>query len=251
MKQQKSLEAVTSGGSILTRYQDVVVGSRSFLKMIYFEWCMLVSRIPGAVGFAFRKVFWPRLFASCGKGVFFGENIILRHPNRIHLGNSVVISDGCVLDARNPESDKVIVLSDNVILSNNVMISCKGGSVFIGEFTGLGMLTVIQSITNSPVEIGNDVFIGPKCYITGGGNYNTERLDVPIWRQGMREMGTTKLGNDIWLGANVSILGGVEIGSQSIVAAGAVVTKSLDEKSINAGVPARTIKFREEIKSKT
>src|SRR3972149_7664873 len=204
MKQQKSLEAVTSSGSILARYQDVIVGSRSFLKTIYYEWCMWISKVPGAIGFVLRKVFWPRLFGSCGKGVFFGENIILRHPNRIHLGNKVVISDGCVLDARNSESDRVIILNDNVILSNNVMISCKGGSVTVGEYSGLGALTVIQSVTNNPVEIGNDVFIGPKCYIVGGGNYNIERLDIPIWKQGMKERGTTKIGDDIWLGANVT-----------------------------------------------
>lgn len=245
MKQPKSLDAVTSGGSILSRYQDVIIGSRSFSKLIYYEWCMWISKIPGAVGFVLRKIFWPKLFASCGKGVFFGENIIVRHPNRIHLGNKVIISEGCVLDARTTESDHVIVLNDNVILSNDVMISCKGGTVNIGSYTGLGALTIIQSIGNCPVEIGNDVFIGPKCYITGGGNYITERLDIPIWKQGMEEMGVTKLGNDIWLGANVTVLGGVEIGSQSIVAAGAVVTKSLDGKSVSAGVPAKIIKFRE------
>ena len=244
MKQQKSQEAVTSGGSILSRYQDIIVGNRSLFKMIYFELCMWISRLPGALGFALRKIFWPRLFASCGKGVFFGENIILRHPNRIHLGNKVVISDGCILDARNSELSRVITLSDNVILSNNVMISCKGGSVTIGEYSGLGALTVIQSIANSPVEIGNNVFIGPKCYITGGGNYITKRLDIPIWKQGMEEMGATKLGNDIWLGANVTVLGGVEVGSHSIVAAGAVVTKSLDEKSVSVGIPAVTKKYR-------
>ena len=94
------------------------------------------------------------------------------------------------------------------------MISCKGGTVKIGSNTGLGAQMIIQSVMNSPVEIGDDVFIGPMCYITGGGNYNTERLDIPIWRQGLKEMGKTKIGNDIWLGANVTVLGEVEIGNR-------------------------------------
>jgi acetyltransferase-like isoleucine patch superfamily enzyme len=243
---QKSHEAVTSDGSILSRYQDVVVGSHSLLKTIYFEWCMWLSKVPGAIGLVLRKIFWSRLFASCGKGVFFGENIILRHPNRIHLGNKVVISDGCILDARNDESTNVIQLGDNVILSNNVMISCKGGTVRIGSNTGLGAQMIIQAVMNSPVEIGSDVFIGPMCYITGGGNYNTDRLDIPIWKQGLKEMGKTVLGNDIWLGANVTVLGEVEIGSGSIIAAGAVVSKSIPEKSVCRGVPAKVFKTRGE-----
>lgn len=243
----KSQEAVTSGGSILSRYQDVVVGSRSILKTIYFEFCLVMSRIPGAIGLAMRGIFWPKLFASCGKGVFFGDNVILRHPNRIHLGNKVVISDGCILDARNEESFNIIELGNDVILSNNVMISCKGGTVKIGSNVGLGPQAVIQSVFSSEVEIGNDVFIGPMCYITGGGNYKTESLEIPIWRQGLEKMGNTILGNDIWLGANVTVLGNVEIGNGSIVAAGAVVTKSIPERSVCKGVPAKVFKTRGEV----
>ena len=47
MKQQKSHDTVTSGGSVLSRYQDVVVGSHSLKKTIFFEWCMWLSKIPG------------------------------------------------------------------------------------------------------------------------------------------------------------------------------------------------------------
>ena len=244
--EKKSHESVTSGGSLLSRYQDVVVGSRSLLNTIYFEFCLFLSRFPGAIGLILRGIFWPKLFGSCGKGVFFGENIILRHPNRIHLGNKVVISDGCILDARNEKSTNVIQLGDNVILSNNVMISCKEGIVNIGSNTGLGAQMIIQSVFNSPVIIGDDVFMGPMCYITGGGNYNTDRLDIPIWRQGLKKMGKTIIGNDVWLGANVTVLGEVEIGSRSIIAAGAVVSKSIPEKSICRGVPAKVYKIRGE-----
>jgi galactoside O-acetyltransferase len=240
----KTQEAVTKGGSAISRYQDTVVGSRSIWTTIYFECCLLLSHIPGGLGLLLRRVFWSRLFGTCGRDVVFAENIILRHPKRIHIEDHVVISEGCILDARSHDKEVVITLKENVILSNNVMISCKGGSVIIGERTGIGVQVVIHSSTDEPVSVGSDVIIGPKCYIVGGGNYNIDRIDIPISHQGKKLMGGSTIENDVWLGANSTVLGGVTIRSGSIVGAGAVVTKSVHERSICAGVPARVIKTR-------
>ncbi|HSP87670.1 MAG TPA: hypothetical protein VLN45_06020, partial [Ignavibacteriaceae bacterium] len=178
-----------------------MIGSKSFTKLIYFEFCTWLSKIPGALGLFLRKIFWPRLFGSCGNSVFFGENITIRHPQRIYLGNRVVISDGCILDARSVEREKTIEIGDDVILSNNVTIQCKGGSVKIGSHSGVNTQTIIQSLDDNPVVIGTDVFIGQMCFLSGGGNYNTERLDIPIWQHGHRNEEGITLENDIWLGA--------------------------------------------------
>ncbi len=69
-------------------------------------------------------------------------------------------------------------------------------------------------------------------------------MDIPIWKQGNRNEGGTNIENDVWIGAKAAVLGGVQIGSHSIVGAGAVVNKSLDEKSVSAGVPAKILKYR-------
>lgn len=245
MKLKKTHQAVTGKGSAFSKYQDVIIGSRSLLFLIYFEICLWFGKIPGALGIVLRKIFWPGLFGSCGKEVTFASNIILRHPKRIHLGNRVVISEGCILDARNNGSNQVLTLEDDVILSNNVMISCKNGATKIGARTGIGAQTIIHSTNDCPVEIGADVMIGPQCYLVGGGNYNTDRFDIPIWQQGKKPDGGVKLENDIWLGGKVVVLGGVTMGQGSIAAAGAVVTKSISEKTICGGVPAKELKKRE------
>ncbi|MCF6187877.1 MAG: hypothetical protein L3J49_10465, partial [Desulfobulbaceae bacterium] len=145
MAEKKTHKAITGKGSALSKYQDVLVGNRSFLFLLYFEWCGWLGVVPGALGMLLRQVFWPRIFGACGEKVAFGRGIVLRHPKRIHLGNSVVISEGCILDARNSETDRAIVLGRDVILSNNVVLSCKNGSISIGEATGVNTGTIIQS----------------------------------------------------------------------------------------------------------
>lgn len=243
---KKTQAAVTKSGPALRRYQDVMVGQRSILAIFYYEWCCWLSAVPGALGIGLRKIFWPRLLGSCGRGVLFGQNVILRHPHRIHLGNRAVVSDGCILDARNEESDQVITVQEDVILSNNVMISCKSGTVSIGPRTGLGAQTIIHSATGCSVMIGADVMIGPQCYLVCGSNHNIDRLDIPMWQQGIKPDSGITLEDDIWLGAHVTVLGGVTIGTGSVVGAGAVVTKSVPARAICMGIPAKITRMRGE-----
>lgn len=240
----KTHKAITEDGSALNKYQQVIVGSHSLLYTIYFELCSWLSPIPGAVGLLLRKLIWPSLFAECGKGVQFASGITLRHPKRIKLGNNVVISEGVVLDARNEEADIALSLGDNSMLSNQVIINCKGGNVQIGKDVGLGAQTIIQSTNNCPVTIGDDVIIGPRCYIVGGGSYNTDDLDTPIRLQGIKPDKGCAINNNVWLGANVTVLGDAIINAGSILAANAVVNSTIDSNSVAAGIPAKTIKTR-------
>ncbi|MDD3040470.1 DapH/DapD/GlmU-related protein [Bacteroides sp.] len=69
-------------------------------------------------------------------------------------------------------------------------------------------------------------------------------LDTPINQQGAKSEEPIVIGNDCWIGTRVIILPGVEIGDYSIVAAGAVVTKSFPPYSIIGGVPAKLLKKR-------
>jgi acetyltransferase-like isoleucine patch superfamily enzyme len=239
----KTQRAVTGRDSSLRRYQDVIVGSRSIWRTLYFELAILLSPIPGAIGIGLRKLLWPRLFAACGQGTVFGAGIVLRHPQRIHLGARVVISEGCILDARH-EVGQALVLGDDVILANQVILSCKGACITIGARCGLGPQTSIVASDGNDVRIGADVAIGPRCCIVGGGNYHTDRLDVPMWQQGIKPDHPVVLEDDIWLGASASVLGGVHIGRGSIIAAGAVVTRTVEPFTVCGGVPAKAIKRR-------
>ncbi|MCF8057415.1 MAG: acyltransferase [Desulfocapsa sp.] len=243
---KKTHAAVTGHGSPLSKYQEVVVGSRSFFTFLYFEWCMLLGIIPGAAGFVLRKIFWSRLFGSCGGGVNFGAHITVRHPGKIHLRNNVVISEGCILDGRGEEGSESILLGDSVILSNNVTLSCKNGSIRIGANTGINTGAIVQSTNQCPVVIGDDVIIGQMSLVVGGGNYNTERLDILIREQGIKEDGGVRIGDNVWIAANVTVLGGVTVEKGSIIAAGSVMTKSVPAYSVCRGVPATVVKNRQD-----
>lgn len=100
--------------------------------------------------------------------------------------------------------------------------------------------------TEAPLSIGKKVIFGPNPTIITGdhridviGKYimdSNEKLpenDAPIIIE-----------DDVWCGANVTILKGVTIGRGSVVAAGAVVTKSCPPYSIIGGIPAKVLKMR-------
>lgn len=241
---KKTHVSVTASSSAIDRYRSVIVGHSSVGYLIRYEVSMWLSAIPGAAGIFLRSKVWPRLFGSCGKGCLFGSHVVLRHPHRMHLGDRVVVSDGCILDARNDETDEAMAIGNDVMLSNDVMIHCKGGTVRIGDGTGVNVQSILQSVDGNPVRIGKDVIIGPRCYIVGGGSYRTDRLDVPMRLQGIRRDGGLIIEDDVWLGANVTVMGGVVVHTGSVVAAHAVVTHSVPQRGICMGIPARVVRIR-------
>jgi len=90
----------------------------------------------------------------------------------------------------------------------------------------------------APVTIGDYVMIGPNTMIS--------TVNHPISPSGRRKhLGIAKpvtIGNDVWIGGNATILPGVNIGNNVIVAAGAVVTQDVPDNCIVGGVPASKIK---------
>lgn len=93
------------------------------------------------------------------------------------------------------------------------------------------------------IEIGADCLIGSGCKFIDH-DHDSARRDVPINEQIDSPEAGIVLGSDVWLGANVVVLKGVQIGSGAIIAAGAVVTGSVPEYEIWGGVPARKISAR-------
>lgn len=92
------------------------------------------------------------------------------------------------------------------------------------------------------IQIGNGVRIGHRTSILSS-DHNFTDVDSYIYQQGVTPL-ETRIEDDVYIGCNVTILGGVIIGKGAVVAAGAVVTSHVGEYEIVAGVPAKKIRDR-------
>lgn len=115
----------------------------------------------------------------------------------------------------------------------------SGRDIEIGDNSGLGINCCVPSNT----IIGNDVMMGPNCYILPH-NHAFDRIDIPMWRQGFTEKKQTVIEDDCWIGRDVTMTPGRTIRKGSIIAACAVLTKDFPEYSIVGGNPAKFIKSR-------
>ncbi|ALC04657.1 acetyltransferase [Corynebacterium deserti GIMN1.010] len=94
----------------------------------------------------------------------------------------------------------------------------------------------------APVTIGARSMLGPNCSLLTAGH------PVDDWqmRSGGWENGSPiSIGQDTWLGGNVTVVGGVSIGDRCVIGAGAVVTKDIPDDCIAVGNPARVIRKRD------
>lgn len=227
--------------SLLRRYQAKVWGDDRVLKFLEYELLtFLFGSLSGGLGYFLRKKSYYRIFRKFGRGVILGKGLVIRHPSRISLGHRVAIDDYVLLDACGA-GEEGIILEDNVIVSRNCVVQGKTGPVAIGNRTDIGCNTIITS--GAGVYIGHSVLIAGNCYF-GGGRYLSKRLDIPIMDQGLYSKGPVVIGDDVWLGAGVIVLDGVQIGEGCIVGAGAVVARDLPKYAIAVGVPATVVKTR-------
>lgn len=234
---------VSEKGSALKKYQSAIVGSSSFVLLARYEFTLLfLTRLPGALGLLVRQKLVRGLLGSCGRKPAFGTDVVFRHPKRIRLGNTVVLDDACCFDAYT-EKDVGIEVGDRCMFGRGTRLSSKLGTITIGDDCGFGAGITVHAAVDGEVVIGNKCIIAAHTYI-GGGQYNMDRTDVPIVDQGHRHGLRLEIGDNCWIGANVSIVNGVTIGRDAVIAAGAVVTKDIPDFAVVAGVPAKVIRMR-------
>ena len=156
------------------------------------------------------------------------QSIIAKMANA-HIGKNCYIAPDCNF------------FTDQALLGNSVKIASLAtlrGNIILGNDVSVNPLANLIG----KVTIGNAVRIASSVQIFGF-NHGFSRVDKYIKDQPITSEGIV-IGNGTWIGAGATILDGVTIGTNCIVAAGAVVTKSFDDFSIIAGNPARLLKSR-------
>lgn len=141
-----------------------------------------------------------------------------------------------------------IIFGDFCNCSVNIFLNSKG-SIKVGDY--VYMNSVSMRIDHN-LEIGSHCLFGPNVTI-----WDTKSHPLsPELRHGQCEHiakvgkidsyeaggGDITIGNDVWVGMNSMILGGVSIGNGAVVAAGSIVTKNVPDRVLVGGCPARFIK---------
>lgn len=200
-----------------------------------------------SIRYLVNRIRFPQLsfkFTTCLKGeIKYFKNCRIGSNSQIYdiiLGHDVIIENEVYLQ--------------NVVIGSNVRIynGCNLYSVNISRYSYLSPNTVI-----SHTKIGSFCSIGRNVHCTGA-NHPTDYLSThPAFYSTKKQCGSSfankdmfdeflhiDIGNDVWIGSNSIILGGVKISNGAIIGAGSVVTKDVAPYSIVVGNPAKHIRFR-------
>lgn len=134
----------------------------------------------------------------------------------------------------------VVEVADSCELNQGVELNPWGGSIRVARRVWLGPYVVIYG--HGGVEIGEQTLVSMHAAILSSNHA------IPLMGTLIRDVADrllpTKIGRDVWIGANAVILGGVTIGDGAVVAAGAVVNRDVESGAVVAGVPAKVVRTR-------
>jgi acetyltransferase-like isoleucine patch superfamily enzyme len=178
----------------------------------------IIFRIRYKLAFSkkIRKLFWKALGMQIGSKTYVGKHTSVTWPHQVKLGNN------CSLEHN-------IYFHYDGIYSEGPSI-CIGDHVFVGN--------------NTEFNITDKITIGDNCLIAAGCcfvDHNHGSNKSKLIREQLAPKEGIRIEEDVWVGSKVTVLKGVHIGKGAIVAAGAVVNKSIPKYEIWGGIPAKKI----------
>lgn len=198
------------------------------LSMIRLFHCIINYSICNKIVTYWRSVYshWIQYeFGKVGKDVYIGKMYFLKGAKYISLDNNVCIGERCIIEVYDSYQDQPI----SPILT-------IGANSHLGDD---GHITCI-----SKIQIGNNVLMGRKVFITDNSHGTSDRvlLDIAPNKRPLVSKGTVVIEDNVWIGEMVCIMPGIRIGKSSIIGANAVVTKDVPSYCVVGGNPAKVIK---------
>ena len=182
----------------------------------FIEW--ILKGLPGYSGMLIRRGFYKLKLNACGDSLKIGNNTLIKPEKNISIGDNFTC------------------------FGNDLLFAFGNGIIEIGNNVSVNYNVNINSSEDGKIIIGNDVLIASNVVIRASSHVYLDR-ENPIRTQGHKSS-YINICDDVWIGSNVTILPGVTIGRGSIIAAGSVVNKNVEEYSIYGGVPAFFLKKR-------
>jgi UDP-3-O-[3-hydroxymyristoyl] glucosamine N-acyltransferase LpxD len=175
-------------------------------------------------------------YCSIGENVIIGDRVIIEDhvqiENHVQIGNDCVISSGVVIGANGFGYYRDID-------GNNSAVPHIGG-VRIGDHVDIGSNTCIDRGTIEDTIIGDYTKIDNLCHIGHNAKIGKNVFIIALSMIG----GSAVLEDEVYVAPGAKIMNQLHVGKNAFVGMGAVVTKSVGENDVVAGVPARVIRKR-------
>lgn len=201
------------------------------ITMLCSSVAFLVGRNSGYLRYAGKMLLTNRGF--CRKCCF----LIHGRNNRIEIGEGSYL-DGCRFFIQG--TDCKISIGDGCSLKGlELWVEDDKGTIKLGNYVkqfDCGQLAVIEGKT---ITIGDDCLIAKGIQVRTGDSHSILLLSS---NQRINYSQNVSIGNHVWIGANATILKGVEIEDDSIVGGGAIVTSNVSSNTVVAGIPAKVVK---------
>ena len=166
----------------------------------------------------------------------------VQFPKQAQTEGRLRLEDGVRVICSNP-NDGVTIGKDVKICEHTTIITA-GGNLQIGEGSQLGANNYITC--QGGVEIGAHVMSASNLSIISS-EHQYQDVDLPIMDQGSKHA-PIKIGDDSWIGINVTILSGTTIGKHCVIGANSLVRGDFPDYSVIVGNPARVVKRYDEEK---
>jgi len=137
-------------------------------------------------------------------------------------------------------SEGRLELGPHVLFEPNVWLTAQApGRIRIGAGTFLNLGVQVAAL--ELVDIGAHCMFANGCFVTDA-DHRFDDPDKPVPWQGFTSKGPTRVGDNVWCGANVVVTSGVTVGERCVIGANSVVVDDIPPFSIAVGAPARVIR---------
>ncbi|MDG4603567.1 MAG: DapH/DapD/GlmU-related protein [Defluviicoccus sp.] len=175
-------------------------------------------------------------FTWIGPGVSIGEGTEIRH--HVVIGRNVQIGRYCLIKSHSVIGEEGFGLERDHD-GNNVRLPHLG-SVVIGDHVEIGALDVVCSGTIEPTRICDHVKMDDAVFVAHNAFVGANSILIA----GAAIGGSARIGENVWVGLQASVIQKIEIGDGALIGMGSAVNRSIPPNVVATGVPARVLRPR-------